>query len=81
MRYPFIQLGCNRITAITKAKNQPARAFLCRLGFHLEGVHPGVFLDDDAISYGLLRSDASRWLAEEEIGKKFAIGSCDTNCG
>src|SRR5262249_38589283 len=30
LRYPFVQLRCKRITAITEATNQPARAFLCR---------------------------------------------------
>jgi RimJ/RimL family protein N-acetyltransferase len=76
MRYPFLQLGCKRLTAITKATNQPTRAFLCRLGFHLEGLHPDVFDDDDAVSYGLLRRDAARWLAEDDIGQ---IGTLDSS--
>lgn len=63
-RYPFVQLECKRITAITGAKNQPARAFLCRLGFKQEGIHPDSFLEDDGISYGLLARDASRWITE-----------------
>lgn len=62
-RYPFVQLGCKRLTAITEATNQRARAFLCRLGFHQEGVHPDAFLSGDAVTYGLLRKDAARWLA------------------
>lgn len=65
-RYPFVTLGCKRLTAITEATNRPARAFLCRLGFREEGHHPDVFLNGDAVSYGLLRKDARRWLAEEE---------------
>ena len=65
LRYPFIQLGCRRLTALTKATNQRARAFLCRLGFKQEGYHPDVFANGDAVSYGLLRKDASRWIAEE----------------
>jgi RimJ/RimL family protein N-acetyltransferase len=60
-RYPFIQLGCKRITAITEATNQPARAFLCRLGFKQEGIHPDSFPDDDGVSYGILARDAERW--------------------
>ena len=64
LRYPFLQLGCSRITAITKDTNQRARAFLCRLGFHQEGIHPEVFIDGDAISYGLLRKDAARWIED-----------------
>ncbi len=62
--YPFKQLGCKRITAVTEATNQPARAFLCRLGFRQEGVHPDALPTGDAITYGLLERDASRWLAE-----------------
>lgn len=66
LRYPFIQLGCKRITAITEATNQPTRAFLCRLGFREEGYHVDAFDTGDAVTYGLLRRDAARWLAEEE---------------
>jgi len=74
MRYPFIQLGCKRLTAITTAMNQSTRTFLCRLGFKQEGYHPDVFEDDDAVTYGLLRKDAARWLAEESVvGQKFAV--------
>lgn len=65
LRYPFIQLGCKRVTAIIGATNQPARAFLCRLGFKLEGIHPDVFASGAAETYGLLRKDAGRWVAEE----------------
>jgi RimJ/RimL family protein N-acetyltransferase len=65
LRYPFIQLNCKRITATTEATNQRARAFLCRLGFKQEGYHPDVFETGDAVTYGLLRKDAARWLAEE----------------
>jgi RimJ/RimL family protein N-acetyltransferase len=66
LRYPFVQLRCKRLTAIIEATNQPARAFLCRLGFKLEGIHPDVFVTGTAETYGLLRSDAQRWVAEEE---------------
>lgn len=64
MRYPFVQLGCRRLTAITEASNETARAFLVRMGFRQEGVHPDAFESGAAISYGLLRADASRWLEE-----------------
>lgn len=63
-RYPFVQLGCKRLTALTEATNQPTRAFLCRLGFQEEGRHPDAFESGEGISYGLLRKDAARWLAE-----------------
>ena len=64
LSYPFLQLGCKRITAITEAANQPARAFLCRLGFCKEGEHPDALPTGMAITYGLLRKDAARWLEE-----------------
>lgn len=66
LRYPFVQLRCKRITAITGAMNQPARAFLCRLGFREEGFHPDALASGDAVSYGLLARDAVRWIAEED---------------
>lgn len=62
LAYPFVQLGCKRLTAITEEKNRAARAFLERLGFHQEGVHPDGFESGAGISYGLLRADAERWL-------------------
>jgi RimJ/RimL family protein N-acetyltransferase len=62
--YPFKQLGCKRVTAIIEASNQPARAFLCRLGFKLEGIHPDVFLSGGAETYGLLATDARRWVED-----------------
>jgi len=65
LNYPFVQLGCKRVTAITPEDNKQARAFLERLGFKQEGVHPDVYKDNDVagISYGMLRRDAERWLS------------------
>lgn len=62
LAYPFVQLHCKRVTAVTEECNRPARAFLERLGFWQEGVHPDAFPSGTGISYGLLRSDAERWL-------------------
>jgi RimJ/RimL family protein N-acetyltransferase len=62
--YPFNQLKCRRITAITEATNQPARAFLCRLGFRAEGYHPDALPSGDSVTYGLLYCDAIRWITE-----------------
>ena len=66
MRYPFVQLGCKRLTATTEATNQRARAFLCRLGFVMEGHHPDALPSGDSVTFGLLRKNASRWLAEDQ---------------
>lgn len=62
LSYPFVQIGCRRLTAITEEGNLDARAFLERLGFRQEGVHPDGFVSGTGISYGLLRRDAERWL-------------------
>lgn len=66
MAYPFVQLKCRRLTAITEALNQPARAFLSRFGFTQEGYHPHTFAADDAVTYGLLREDAEKWLRKPD---------------
>lgn len=67
LRYPFVQLGCLRITAFTAARNERARAFLVNplIGFQQEGYHPNGFPEDDAVSYGLLRRNC-RWLSPNE---------------
>lgn len=75
LRYPFNQLRCKRVTAITEATNQPARAFLCRLGFREEGYHRDALPSGDAVTYGMLRKDASRWIAEEDHVEKLASSS------
>lgn len=66
LSYPFHQLGCRRVTAITEARNMKARRFLEHLGFDLEGYHPEAFPTGDAISYGLLRANAARWIDQKE---------------
>lgn len=64
--YPFKQLNCKRITATTGSRNHRARDFLLRLGFKQEGYHPDVFANDDAVTYGLLRQDAARWIGDKK---------------
>lgn len=65
LHYPFRQLQCKRVTALTEITNQRARAFLCHLGFRQEGIHPDACPNGDVVSLGLLARDAARWLAEE----------------
>jgi RimJ/RimL family protein N-acetyltransferase len=62
LRYPFVQLRCSRVTAVTQAENMRARKFLRRLGFRQEGYHTGALPSGDAVSYGLLAEGAARWL-------------------
>jgi len=62
--YPFIQLGCTRMTAITGRRNKKARKGLVDLGFTLEGVHKrGLDGHEDAITYGMLKENC-KWLKD-----------------
>jgi RimJ/RimL family protein N-acetyltransferase len=63
LAYPFVQLGCVRVTATIAATNDRARKLLRQLGFHVEGFHPRAWEGrEDALSFGMLRSDAARWI-------------------
>lgn len=56
--YPFDQLGCVRMTAITPRSNEHTRAFLEGLGFKLEGVaRKAVSGREDAFIFGILREE------------------------
>lgn len=60
--YAFRDLGCRRISAMVKRGNVASRNLVKRLGFRLEGRHPGFFEDGDILcSYGLLADDCL-WL-------------------
>ena len=65
MAYPFGQLRCQRITAVTPRRARAARRFLDAFGFRREGMVRKGFGDDDAVISGLLRRewDRSRWAA------------------
>jgi len=73
--YPFCELGCRRLTAITGARNETARVFLERLGFGQEGIHPDLFEHDDGISYGLLKRDALKWLEISHVESTKTAGA------
>lgn len=58
LAYPFLQLGCARLSLRTGRRNKRARAFAERLGFRIEGVvRKGLNGSQDAMLYGLLRAD------------------------
>ena len=59
--YPFVQLGCNRITSIVSANNPHALEFNKRLGFQVEGRCREAFGDHDAIIFGMLKREC-RWI-------------------
>ena len=64
--YPFGQLGCKRVTAITGKKNKRARKILERIGFTLEGVaRRGLDGFEDAMIFGLLRENC-KWLKSND---------------
>lgn len=67
--YPFNQLGCVRITALTGKSNTRSRKTLESLGFKLEGASE-LLLDgrETACIYGM-RRDKCRWIKGSEDGK------------
>jgi RimJ/RimL family protein N-acetyltransferase len=62
--YPFVQLGCARMTAIVAKGNKRSRRFVEGVGFHLEGVHPRAMDGKQtALSYGMLKEQC-RWIGK-----------------
>lgn len=59
--YPFVQLGCRRVTAITARRNRRCRRLLEDTGFTLEGKARHALPDDDAMIYGMIRREC-RWI-------------------
>lgn len=75
LSYPFVQLSCKRVTATTESANHAARRFLERLGFRQEGYHPDALPSGDAVTYGLTRAGAARWLRKSEHHVKAAAAA------
>lgn len=64
--YPFIQLGCNRVTGLVRVDNIEARRFDEHLGFVQEGViRRGATDGTDLILYGMLKEEC-RWLGVKQ---------------
>lgn len=74
--YPFIQLGCRRVTCIIPKRLKKIRRLCQRLGFTEEGVAREGFEDDDAVIYGLLRRDC-KWIGERD-GQKLTAATAAT---
>ena len=55
LRYPFINLDCRRVTAVTSRKNDHVRSFLKRIGFMHEGTLHDALDNDDAVIYGMTK--------------------------
>jgi len=65
LAYPYLQLGCNRVTAIIDSRNINSLKFVNRLGMNCEGrmrrAMDGVH---DAVIYGML-FDECKWFEKE----------------
>jgi hypothetical protein len=69
--YPFVQLKCARMTAIVTKKNKRVRRLLEGVGFKYEGnCRRAIDGVQDALIYGILRHEASRWLEGKGHGKE-----------
>jgi len=65
-RYPFGQLGVERVTCLTRKSNKRARKLMKGLGFQHEGTHrKGWHGIETACSYGLLAEDC-KWVEESD---------------
>jgi len=60
-RYPFVQLGCRRITCIVAADNPRSLKLCLGLGFALEGRCRQVFGSVDGLICGML-ADECKWI-------------------
>jgi len=65
MAYPFEQLACQRVTAITPRRAAAIRRFIDGFGFKREGLVRRGFGDDDAVISGLLKRE---WLRSKWVG-------------
>jgi RimJ/RimL family protein N-acetyltransferase len=59
--YPFVTLGCERVSAFTPKGSTSTRRFLERLGFVEEGNMRRGFVGDDCILYGMLKEEC-KWI-------------------
>lgn len=62
IKWPFIQLGCDRVMCVIASSNKRAIRINEGLGFKLEGTCRRGCLPDDALIYGLLREEAPAWM-------------------
>jgi RimJ/RimL family protein N-acetyltransferase len=69
LSYPFVQLDCQRITALTPRRARAARRFIDAFGFKREGLIRRGFGDDDAVVSGMLRREweGSRWVQKSKL--------------
>lgn len=67
--YPFIELGCGRVTGMLGARTHYHHRLMRHLGFTPEGrIREALPTGDDFIVYGMLRREC-RWIEESYNGK------------
>ncbi len=76
--YPFIQLGCRRVTAIIAAGNERSLSLAQQLGFKEEGELVDWFPSGNAKILGLLRKNC-KWLKDYDNGLSIPTGSPRSN--
>ncbi len=71
----FDDLGCGRITTLTKKNNKRSRKFQEGVGFIHEGKLRRATDDGDVIIYGLTKEDHKAWLRKAFHGKEITSKS------
>lgn len=59
--YPFLEMGCERVTGLVGKKNRMARRFFEKLGFEYEACLKRQRPGDDTIVYRMFK-DQCRWI-------------------
>lgn len=73
MIYPFVQLGCQRVTAYVPKRADKSRKMVQAVGFVEEGNMRHGFGTDDCMVYGLLKREAERKWRFEELLQNSAL--------
>jgi len=76
LAYPYLQLGCNRVTAIVDERNTNAMRFLGRLGMECEGrMRQAMDGIHDAVIYGMLFKQCKWFQKELRHGQEIGTGT------
>lgn len=60
--FPFLQLGCARVTTWQPEGHKIAHKLVKGVGFKVEGIKRKGFGDKDTVMLGLMREEAEPWL-------------------
>lgn len=63
--YPFLELGCRRVTGLVSRKNKRARKIFEKIGWEFEACLKEQRPDDDTIVYRMF-NDKCKWLDYKE---------------